>query len=121
MWSLDLLCPPRSRPLSTTYLPDGSLLSSPPENQRQPRSWGTAFHSGPSDWMSLSSESRDTARQPSSGMRLWVWSIDRRGPLSVVKPTPITTFCSGASRSCAITGAASGVLLSVSSVRNTES
>ena len=42
-------------------------------------------------------------------------------PLSVVKPTPSTTFCNGASRTCAITGTACGSVLSVSSVRNTES
>ena len=50
-----------------------------------------------------------------------MWSTDTRGPLSVVKPTPSTTFCICASRTWAITGAKSGLPALVSSVRKTES
>ena len=98
-----------------------SRLTWPAPNQRQLSSSGSETHSLSSDWVSRSSAALVVARQPSQGRRLLMWLADRRAPLSVEMPAPNTSLCSLASLTWAMTGAASGVPFSVSSVRNTVS
>jgi hypothetical protein len=91
-----------------TSVPSSSRSMRADTPQRQPSSPGTALSSVWTKGDLRSTCSLVTARQPMPGSRLCVYSIEPRGPLSVDRPTPSTTFCSGASRTFTCTGTASG-------------
>ena len=74
-----------------------------------------------SDCVSVPTAALFTARQPSGHIWLCVWSTDSRGPVSVLYPAPKTSFCSRASRNCAMTVASSGLRSLLSSSRKADS
>ncbi|KEH08306.1 hypothetical protein GY14_20985 [Delftia tsuruhatensis] len=104
MWSSDLVRPARSCRLLTSKSPEGARSALAVVNQRHRVSSGRAVHCVEISGFLRSKRMRVTARQPSQGRRLWMWSTLRRGPVSVLMPTPKTHFCIWASRTWAMTG-----------------
>src|SRR5690606_6396795 len=77
-----------------------------PVRQRQPSACRGAPQSVDSSWSLRSYCSLLLTRQPRPGTRRLECSADRRGPLSVLPPTPRVSFCFRFSRTCTTTGAA---------------
>src|SRR5256885_11218121 len=104
MWSSDLVRPARSCRLLTSKSPEGARSALAVVNQRHRVSSGRAVHCVEISGFLRSKRMRVTARQPSQGRRLWVWSTLQRRAGSVLLATPETHFCILASRHLAMNG-----------------